>query len=111
MRQCQVIFSTSKHEGFPNVVLEAMSVGVPVVSTEYSDIRKILPMNWQVVQQRDNLLLVNAIIRADKEKNSVINAQRKWVENNATIQMAATKLEQIYAEYISKNPQNRVSKR
>src|SRR6185295_18793164 len=49
VKQCDVLFSTSCREGFPNVVLEAMALGVPVASTDYSDIRHILPRASQVV--------------------------------------------------------------
>jgi glycosyltransferase involved in cell wall biosynthesis len=48
LAQCDVQLMTSCREGFPNVVLEGMVLGVPVVSTDYSDIRHILPRARQV---------------------------------------------------------------
>ncbi len=99
--QCDALFSTSLHEGFPNVVLEAMTVGVPVVSTEYSDIKKILPNSWQIVEARDPTLFVQMILRASKERVAVAEAQRKWVEQNATIAISAKRMEGIYRSYIS----------
>lgn len=38
IKQSTILVSTSKFEGFPNVVLEALSCGVPVISTMSTDI-------------------------------------------------------------------------
>lgn len=98
--QCDVLFSTSVHEGFPNVVLEAMAVGTPVASVDYSDIRRILPLSWQVVDRRDPELLTAAILRAADEHVAVATAQRDWVRQHATLEVAATNMEEIYRQYV-----------
>jgi len=100
MSQCDAVFSTSLHEGFPNVVLEAMSVGAPVVSTAYSDIEQILPCAWQVVTERDAGKLAQAIVRADRERAVLVPRQRDWVVANATMAVSAQKLSETYERYL-----------
>ncbi len=98
VKQCEVLFSTSLLEGFPNVVLEAMAVGTPVVSTEYSDIRMILPNAWQVVGQRDSALLADAIQQVSQLRASVAADQRSWVEDNASTTISTNRLLKVYQQ-------------
>jgi glycosyltransferase involved in cell wall biosynthesis len=98
VRQSDVLYVTSAHEGFPNVVLEAMALGVPVASTEYSDIRRILPFEWQVAA-REARSLAAAVLRAHRERDAVAARQRQWVLANATVELAAATLERIYEKY------------
>jgi glycosyltransferase involved in cell wall biosynthesis len=104
LRQCDVLYVTSTHEGFPNVVLEAMGLGVPVVSTEYSDIRRILPFPWQVVASRSPDDLARAVIAAHAQREAIAARQKQWVIANATIEKAAMELENVYRNYIESNP-------
>jgi len=98
--QADVLFSTSLHEGFPNVVLEAMAVGTPVVATNYSDIRRILPNDWQIVPSRDPRDLAGLIVRARACRAAVAKAQRKWVHENATVALAVARLVAVYSKYV-----------
>jgi glycosyltransferase involved in cell wall biosynthesis len=93
------VLVTSHHEGFPNVVLEAMACRSPVISTEYSDVRRILPMDWQVVSSRNENDLAQALLRCDRERDIVVAAQRRWVETHATPSICAERLLSIYASY------------
>ncbi|MFC0169575.1 glycosyltransferase [Pseudoduganella danionis] len=99
MAQSDVFFSTSVREGFPNVVLEAMTAGVPVVSTAYSDIQMILPQPWQVVTERDSHTMAAAIIRAAEDKE-LAQIQKDWVNQHATLDCAVDALEAVYELYI-----------
>lgn len=103
MSQCDVLFSTSRHEGFPNVVLEAMTVGLPAVSTDYSDIRQILPVDWQVAGERNPARMADLIERAKRERQMLVSLQRDWVEKNASIKASADKLEVVFRHYLARN--------
>lgn len=104
LSQCDVMFSTSFNEGFPNVVLESMAVGTPVVSTVYSDIRQILPYAWQVVEHRSADAIVDAILRATVERGEVASTQRVWVEQNASVPRLGANLQALYQHYAGHAP-------
>jgi glycosyltransferase involved in cell wall biosynthesis len=103
LAQCDVQLMTSRWEGFPNVVLEGMVLGVPVVSTEYSDIRMILPRASQVVASRSPEDLARAVIAADRDREAIVAEQKRWVREHAGIEHAARKLEQVYEHYLRRD--------
>ena len=100
LAQCDVQLMTSTHEGFPNVVLEGMVLGVPVVSTVYSDIRHILPRAGQVVAERDPVALADAIEAAYEDRAAIAAEQKRWVRTHATIENVTRELEAVYAKYL-----------
>ena len=104
LAQSDVQLMTSCREGFPNVVLEGMVLGVPVVSTEYSDIRHILPRPSQVVSERSGEKLAAAIVAAYADRVAIAAEQRRWVREHASIESATRELERVYASYVRAEP-------
>jgi glycosyltransferase involved in cell wall biosynthesis len=92
---------TSAHEGFPNAVLEAMACNTAVVSTDYSDARRILPVPETVVGSRDAGDLADAVERCYARRAEIGAAQRRWVEQHATASAAAAALLALYARYVA----------
>lgn len=102
--QSDVLYVTSCREGFPNVVLEAMVLGVPVVSTDYSDIRRILPRPGQVIESRNADDLAWAILDAYGERDAIAKEQKRWVRAHASIENATLELERVYQRYLRTAP-------
>jgi len=100
LSQCDVQLMTSRWEGFPNVVLEGMVLGVPVVSTEYSDIKHILPRAQQVVTNRSPEALAGAIVEAWLDREAIVAEQKRWVRAHASIENATRELESVYERYV-----------
>src|SRR5258708_16866765 len=85
VKQSDVLFVTSAWEGFPNSVLEAMVLGVPVVSTEYSDIREILPRAEQVIGGRSPEKIAAAIVQAYPDRDPIAPEQNRPVPAHTPI--------------------------
>jgi starch synthase (maltosyl-transferring) len=100
LAQSDVLYVTSCREGFPNVVLEAMVLGTPVVSTDYSDIRRILPRPSQVVGSRGADDIAWAILDAYGERDAIAKEQKRWVRAHASIENATLELERVYQRYL-----------
>lgn len=105
-----LVLVTSAHEGFPNVVLEAMACGTAVVSTDYSDVRHILPCAGQVVGSRHEDDIARAVQRCYDERGEIAKVQRCWVEKHATVSAAVAALLAVYGRYVDGLPsQSRVA--
>ncbi len=95
-----MLLATSVHEGFPNAVLEAMACRTAVVTTDYSDARRILPVPGTVVVSRSPQDIADAVERCHPRRAEIAQAQRRWVEQHATTPAAAASLLAVYAKYL-----------
>src|SRR6185503_2733266 len=100
MASSDLLLVTSVSEGFPNVVLEAMACGCAVVSTDYSDVRRILPFPEQVASSRAEVEIADAVRLCHGRRAELAKAQRRWVERHATAPASASALLAVYARYL-----------
>lgn len=96
-----MLLVTSVREGFPNVVLEAMACGTAVVSTDYSDVRRILLDSRQVVASRSDAEIADAIRVCYRARDEIAAAQRLWVEAHGSARTSALALLGVYARYVT----------
>jgi len=96
----ELLLQTSKHGGFPLVALEAMACGTPVVSTDWGEVRRLLPFAEQVVSSRDEGALAAAVRDCHRRRIEIVDAQRRWAEERGTASSGAASLLAAYIKYL-----------
>jgi glycosyltransferase involved in cell wall biosynthesis len=89
MAAADVLTLTSHNEGLPNVVIESLACGLPVVATNVGGISEMLDADWKGVlcNTREPTALADAILRAvatsDRQRIAT-HCARSWADTAAT---------------------------
>lgn len=108
-RACDVTVLPSLFEGTPNVALESMASGVPVVATRVSDNAYVIPDSRAgfVVELGDEAALADRLVRLlgdDELRRRMARAARAWVLEEFTSRRLAEKTAAVYDEAIALRP-------
>lgn len=105
-RACDLTVLTSRHEGTPNVVLESLACGVPVVVTDVADNRAIVPEGVAgfVVPPDDAAAMaerVRHLLGDEGRRRAMGEAGRRHVEANFSVAAMAARTGALYAELLA----------
>jgi glycosyltransferase involved in cell wall biosynthesis len=96
-----VFVLSSNSEGFPNVLGEAMSMGVPCVSTNVGDAAVLLGDAGEIVPARNSLALAAAVRRLLEmplaERQSLGEKGRERIKRDFSMATAARRFADLYA--------------
>ncbi|MDA1335153.1 MAG: glycosyltransferase family 4 protein [bacterium] len=80
-----IFFMPSEEEGFPNVLLEAMVLGIPIVASDIGGVREIVsPWLRDYVSLQDPAIFAKNIKKLIKEPaliKTISEEERRWVTN------------------------------
>ncbi len=97
-----VTLTSAFGEGFPNVIGEAMSCGVPCVSTCVGDVSAIMGQTGEIVEPESPMLLADAwekILSMPRKKRKALGLKaRKRIIDNFSMDAIAKKYEKLYRE-------------
>jgi len=98
---CDVTVLPSLFEGTPNVALESMACGVPVIATDVADNASIIPDGraGYIVQLGDAAGLAERIVRLlsdDTHRKAMSAAAREWVQREFSTTRLAEKTDAVY---------------
>ncbi|HET6324598.1 MAG TPA: glycosyltransferase [Planctomycetaceae bacterium] len=106
MRAADVFVLPSQWEGLPNVVLEAMAAGTPVVATEVEGVRDLLTegKTGTLVPRNGEFPLAQAIGRAlgnREEVQAMAVTAQSIVKESFTWPLVAAEYERLYADLLA----------
>lgn len=107
-RACDLTVLPSYHEGMPNVVLESLASGVPVVATDVSDNRLLIPdgeVGYLVPSDDLQQLVVKVsdLIANHETRQRMARQSVTWIERQFSAQKMAQKMAQTYDALLETN--------
>jgi glycosyltransferase involved in cell wall biosynthesis len=98
---CDLTVLTSRHEGTPNVLLESMACGVPVVATDVADNAYLVPEGRTgfVVPSGDAEAMaarVEELLSDEQRRRRLGEESRRWVEREFSTTALAERTSAVY---------------
>lgn len=106
MREVSLLLMPSLEEGIPNVVVEAMAIGLPVISTDCGGVPELIEdkVNGWLVPMRDAEAMAEAIVAFTRlslpQLEGVRCAARKKVERQHGMEQMVLGMEGLYYQVI-----------
>lgn len=88
--------SSSWGEGFPNIIGEAMSCGVPCIATDVGDCKLIIDKYGRTAKPGDYDTLAEACVKELKQKSYPSSEIRQHIVDNYSINRIVNKYESLY---------------
>lgn len=100
-----IITKNGDRDGIPNVLLESMSVGTPVISTNISAIPELIEdkITGILVPEKNEIAIANAILTLYKDSNlykNITENARKKIKKVFDIEKTIGRLEILFNTYI-----------
>lgn len=101
LNESDIFVLSSHYEGLPLSILEAMSSGLPIVSTNVGGVSDIVDKNGILIEDNDLNALTNSMLRLAKDKDLRIKMSIASVElsKQYNITNIAHKYEELYEKY------------
>lgn len=96
-----ILLMPSLSEGFPSVLLETMASGVPVITTEVSDVNKILDKgrNGIIIKSKSVKAIVNAVNKmreSDSFRKKCVDRSYEYIQKNQTFEIVRKKYIKLF---------------
>lgn len=105
LREIDVLVLTSDWEGQPNVLLEAMATGIPVVATDVGGVREILPTSAGIVVQPDDepalWSAIESLVTSQKARHELGRCGVEFTRSSFSIPQLAERLMTVYKTALS----------
>lgn len=103
MRAAELLLLPSRWEGMPNVLIEAMGAGLPVVATSVEGVQEVLgPLaTEQAVPFGDDAAFIDAVCKivADSTQHAKLGAtNRERIQTEFSLRAMIAKYEELYAK-------------
>jgi glycosyltransferase involved in cell wall biosynthesis len=112
MSAADILVFTSRREGMPNVIPEAMAAGLPVVTTPFIGLpaefgtpgRQYLLADFE---PESIAAQVDALLSSQRQRAELGGSARKWVEDNLDVERSIDSYADLYEEVVSASRQRR----